>query len=102
MYHQSFMIRVYTYISLRYTLSVCTYVRILIIECLCSLLTAYGKTKSLPGKSCKDIQDKLSEPCISKLYNLYKTGVFWVKVKDPCTGEEESIQVNLIEMRSEL
>ena len=90
------MIRVYIHIINVNTICMCVHTySILFIECLCSLLTAYGQTKSLPGKSCKDIADKLSKTCISKLYNLYNTGIFWVKVKDPCTEEEESIQVNL-------
>ena len=59
-----------------------------------SILSAYGQTKSQPGKSCKDIADTLKTKCPSEVYSPQNT-LYWVKVQDKCTGEDETIQVNL-------
>ena len=61
-----------------------------------SILSAYGQTKSQPGKSCKDIADTLRKTkCPSEVYSPQNT-FYWVKVQNKCTGEDETIQVKLL------
>lgn len=61
------------------------------ISCICCrLLPLIGACEASAGKSCKEIQQVLSNDCTGPA----KSGTYWVKVpNDTCSGTEETMQV---------
>ena len=56
----------------------------------CRLLPSTGTAPSLPGQSCKHIKDTLANQCSQSP----QSGVYWVKVTEQCSGQEQTMQVS--------
>ena len=59
----------------------------------CRLLPSTGTASSLPGRSCKHIKDTLANQCSQRP----QSGIYWVKVTEQCSAEEQTMQVSEVE-----